>query len=130
MAGLYLDRRDLSDAARMLDDAHNHMIGEDNSLQLRKYAAERGELELALGHPESAEPTLRSAILKEELQARGAGAENVVYARENRELYAALAGVWLAEKRPAIEILALWERYRLRILGELVPACRQIIWTA
>ena len=33
----------------MLDDAHNHMIGEDNSLQLRNYAAERGELELALG---------------------------------------------------------------------------------
>lgn len=123
MAGLYLNRGDLSDATRMLDDAHNHMAGEDNSLQLRNYAAERGELALALGHPEAAEPALRSAILEEELQARGAGAENVVYARENRELYAVLAAVWLAEKRPAIDILALWERYRLRILGEIVPAC-------
>ena len=123
MAGLYLNRRDFGDAAHMLDDARDHMIGEDNSLQLRDYAAERGELELALGHPEAAEPALHSAILEEELQARGAGEENIVFARENRKLYAVLAAVWLAEKRPAIDILALWERYRLRILGEFVPAC-------
>jgi tetratricopeptide (TPR) repeat protein len=123
MADLYLNRRDLQDAARMLDSARNHMAGEDNSLQLRNYAAVRGELELALGHPESAESTLRAAILKEELLARGAGEENVVFARQNRELYAALAGVWVAENRPGDEILALWERYRLRILGEPVQAC-------
>ncbi|MFZ0743279.1 MAG: CHAT domain-containing protein [Terracidiphilus sp.] len=125
MSELYLDRRDLKDAGRMLDDANNHMIGEDNPLQLRRYATALGELELALGHPESAESTLRAAVLKEELQARGAGTENVVYAREDRELYAALAGVWLAQKRPGDEILALWERYRLRILGKPVPACRK-----
>ena len=123
MAQLYIRRGDLSGAAHMLDVAHTHMVGEDNSLQLRNYAGARGELELALGHPEAAESTLRAAILKEELLARGAGKENVVFARENRELYAALAGVWLAENRPGVEILALWERYRLRILGEPVAAC-------
>ncbi len=123
MAQLYLDRDDLPAAGRMLDAAHNHMMGEDNSLQLRNYAAARGELELALGHLEIAESTLRSAILKEELEARGAGVQNAVYARQNRELYGALAGVWLAEGRPGLDILALWERYRLRILGEPVPAC-------
>ncbi len=123
MAQLYLDRSDLPAAGRMLDAAHNHMMGEDNSLQLRNYAAARGELELALGHPEIAESTLRSAILKEELEARGAGVQNAVYARQNRQLYGALAGVWLAEVRPGLDILALWERYRLRILGEPVPAC-------
>jgi len=123
MAELYLERADLKSAAGMLDDAHNHMIGEDNSLQLRNYAAARGELELALGHPETAESTLRTAILKEELEAQGTGKENIVFARQNRELYAALAGVWLAEGRPGNEILALWERYRLRILGDTVSAC-------
>ena len=123
MGQLYLDRGDLPDAGRMLDAAHNHMVGEDNSLQLRNYAAARGELELALGHTESAESTLRAAILKEETEASGARDQNVVYARQNRQLYAALAGVWLAEGRPGLDILALWERYRLRILGEPVPGC-------
>ena len=123
LAQLYVRRGDLSDAAHMLDAAHNHMVGEDNSVQLRNYAAARGELELALGHPEAAESTLRAAILKEESEARGVGKENVVFARENRGLYAALAGVWVAENRPGDEILALWERYRLRILGEPVPIC-------
>ena len=123
MAQLYLDRNDLKAAGQMLDAAHNHMVGEDNSLQLRNYAAARGELELALGDSGTAESTLRAAILKEELEARGAGEANVAYARQNRELYAALTGVWLAQGRSGIDILALWERYRLRILGEPVPAC-------
>ena len=123
MAGLYLDRGDLADAAHLLEGAHNHMVGEDNPLQLRNYAVVRGELELALGHPETAESSLRAAILEEEREAPGAETENIVAARGDRELYAALAGVWVAEKRPGIDILALWERYRLRILGEPVPAC-------
>ena len=124
LAGLYLDRGDLTDAGRMLDDAHNHMEGEDNSLQLSKYAVLRGELELAQGHPATAESTLRQAILREEAEARGAGAGSTVYARQNRDLYAALAGVWLAQGRPGLDILALWERYRLRILGRPVPTCK------
>ncbi|MDE3188585.1 MAG: CHAT domain-containing protein, partial [Acidobacteriota bacterium] len=123
MAGLYLDRGDLANAAHMLDDAHNHMVGEDNSLQLRNYAVARGELELALGHAESAESTLHEAVLTEELQARGAGQQNITIARADRDLYAALAGVWLAQGRPGIDVLALWERYRLRILGLPVPTC-------
>ena len=123
IAGMYLDRGDLDSAAHMLDDAHSHMVGEDNSLQLRNYAVARGELETALGHPHKAESTLRAAILKEELEARGAGQQNIVNAHADRDLYAALAGVWLAEKRPGMDILALWERYRLRILGQPVPVC-------
>jgi tetratricopeptide (TPR) repeat protein len=123
MAGMYLGRGDLDSATQMLDDAHNHMVGEDNSLQLRNYAVVRGELELALGHPDTAESALRAAILKEELEARGAGQQNIIFARADRDLYAALSGVWLAQGRPGIDILALWERYRLRILGLPVPTC-------
>ncbi len=123
MAQFYIDRGDFSKAEIALDEAKRHMAGEDNPVQLRSYAAARGGLELALAHPEIAEATLRAAILKEELEAKGAGARNIVFARQDRELYATLAGLWLQEGRPGLEILALWERYRLRILGISVPAC-------
>jgi tetratricopeptide (TPR) repeat protein len=123
LADLYLDRRDSSAAAQQLDAAQEHLTGEDDWFQRANYATERGELELALGHPERAESTLRDAILTEELRAHGTGPTYVVSARQDRNLYAALAGVWLAENRPAVEILALWERYRFRILGKAVPAC-------
>jgi tetratricopeptide (TPR) repeat protein len=123
MANLYLERRDLADAEATLDSAKSHMAGEDDSLEKRAYAAARGELELEQGHPEAAERMVRDAILEEERQARKVGAANIIFAEQNRDLYAVLAGIWQAENRPSVEILALWERYRLRILGLPVPAC-------
>jgi len=123
MADVYLDRSDLADAARMLDLANEHMAGEDNSHHRRDYAVARGRLELALGHPEPAEPLLRNAILDEEHMAGNAGAESIVRAQQDRELYAVLAGVWLAQGRSSEQILSLWERYRLRILGNPPPVC-------
>lgn len=123
LADVYLDRRDLTAAARELDAAQNHLAGEDDWLQRANYAADRGELELALGHPENAESTLHNAILTEELRSRGAGPSSVVSAGRDRNLYAALAAVWLDQHRPPVEILALWERYRLRILGAMAPVC-------
>jgi tetratricopeptide (TPR) repeat protein len=122
MANLSLAHGDAPGAKTFLDDAVR-LIGRDDFVHLRAYAEVRGELDLASGHPGDAEATLREAIRKEELLGKGAGSKNIAYARENRELYAALAGVWQAEGRPGTEILALWERYRLRILGESVPAC-------
>jgi len=125
MANFYLARGALKPAEEALDGAHKRLIGDDDYVHRRSYAAARGQLELALGHPEAAESLLRDAILHEERQALNAGAGNVIFAQEDRDLYAALAAVWLANKRPALEVLALWERYRLRVLGEPVPACRQ-----
>jgi tetratricopeptide (TPR) repeat protein len=123
MANLYLERRDLADAEVTLDSARSHMAGQDDSLEKRAYAAARGELELEQGHPEAAERMVHDAILEEERQARKVGAANIIFAEQNRDLYAVLAGIWQAENRPGVEILALWERYRLRILGLPVPAC-------
>jgi hypothetical protein len=120
MANLYLEHRDLTEAGRMLDAAAGHMAGESNSDHSRKYAVARGQLELAEGHLERAEPLLRDALIEEE---REAGAEAVVRAQQDRELYAVLAGVWLAQGRSGADVLALWERYRLRILGKPVPIC-------
>jgi len=123
MADLYLDRSDLADSATMLDLANQHMAGEDNAYHRRDYAVARGRFELAQGHPETAEPLLRNAILDEERLAGEAGAESIVLAQQDRDLYAVLAGVWLAQGRPGQQILALWERYRLRILGNPAPSC-------
>ncbi len=123
MARLHLEQGDVKSAAKLLDAAHNHMVGEDNYFQLSRYAVARGELELAQGDSNTAESTLRAAILKEELEGKGVGRENITYARENRDLYSALAGIWMVQARPSLEILALWERYRLRVLGISVPTC-------
>ena len=124
MAELDVHRGDLPAAQKLLDDAGKQLPGQDNSFILRIYAMAKGELELALGHPETAETTLRSAILEDEREARGVGRENIISARQDRDLYATLAGIWLAEGRDGKDILSLWERYRLRILGKPVPACR------
>ncbi len=124
LAGFDLDHRAFADAANQLDAAHFHLAGSDNWIDRASYATERGELDLALGHPDQAESTLREAILIEERRALGAGPSSVVSARQDRDLYATLAGVWMAENRPGSEILALWERYRSRILGNAVPDCQ------
>jgi len=123
MAELYLSRAELRPAADMLDQAQNDMAGNDDSADRRAYAAARGQLELALGHPEAVEGMLREAILREEAQASRVGAGNILFAQQDRDLYAVLAGVWLAQNRSPEDVLALWERYRLRVLGDPVPVC-------
>jgi tetratricopeptide (TPR) repeat protein len=123
MSMLYLERHDQASAAKMLDAADWHMAGEDNSYHRRDYAQARGQLELAEGHPELAERKLREAILEEERLAGAGGADSIVVAQQDRGLYAVLAGVWLGQGRSGEEVLALWERYRLRILGEPAPVC-------
>jgi CHAT domain-containing protein len=123
MATVYLDQGNLAKARETLDSAWEHMAGSRTGLYLRNYAAARGQLALAESHPEAAEPLLREALLAQE-QAAGAGSpEGIVQAQQNRDLYAMLAGVWLAQGRSGAQILALWERYRLRVLGIPVPAC-------
>jgi tetratricopeptide (TPR) repeat protein len=123
MASLYLDRGDLANAAKMLQTAHGDMEGENNSYHRREYALAHGRLELAQGHPETAESLLRAALIEEERLAARGGTENITQAEQDRDMYAVLAGVWLAQGRPAEQVLALWERYRLRILGKRVSSC-------
>ena len=123
LARVYLSRRDLTAAATMLEQARIHMKGEHNSLHQRYYAAAKGELELTLGHPETVEPLLREALLEQERMGGTPGADEIARAQQNRELYAILAGVWLAQGRSGEDVLALWERYRLRILGDPPPPC-------
>jgi len=123
MAQTYLERGDLSAAAETLKRVQARLPGQHNTLYERRYAAQSGQLELILGHPEASEPVLRSALFDEEKIAGTLGPTAIARAEDDRSLYAVLAGVWLAQGRSGEDILALWERYRLRILGIPVPIC-------
>jgi CHAT domain-containing protein len=123
LANVYLERREPDEAGKLLDSAYVHMAGERNAVYLRNYAVARGQLALEQGHPEAAEPLLRNALLEQERLGSSGGAESIVHAQQNRDLYAVLAAIWLAEGRSGVQVLALWERYRLRILGVPVAAC-------
>ncbi len=125
LANLYLSRDDLGSAANLLQRAQAGLVGLDDKEEMALYAAARGQLLLASGKPEAAEPLLRDAILTEEDRGRRVGAGNMIFARQDRVLYATLVATWLALDRPGTSILALWERYRLRILGQPVPLCPQ-----
>jgi CHAT domain-containing protein len=123
LANAYLERQEPDQAGTLLDAAYGHMTGERNAVYLRDYAVARGQWALEQGHPETAEPLLRDALLEQERLGGKGGAESIVHAQQNRGLYAVLAGVWLAQGRSGEQVLALWERYRLRILGIAPAAC-------
>jgi tetratricopeptide (TPR) repeat protein len=123
MSQTYLERGDLSAAAETLDRVHARMQGQHNTYFERLYAAQRGQLELTLGHPEQVEQILREALFDEEKIAGTLGSATISRAEDDRPLYAVLAGVWQAQGRSGEDILALWERYRMRILGISVPIC-------
>jgi CHAT domain-containing protein len=123
LASVYLERREANEAAELLDAAEEHMAGERNAVRLRNYAVARGQLALEQGHGQAAEAGLRDALVEQERLGGKGGAEAIAQAEQNRDLYAVLAGVWLAENKPGAKVLALWERYRLRVLGIRVAAC-------
>jgi len=123
LADVYLERGQPGEAGKLLDSAFGHMAGEKNSVYLRNYAVARGQLALEQGHPETAEPVLRKALLEQERLSGKGGPGTIAQAQQNRDLYAVLVGVWLAEGRSGEQALGLWERYRLRILGVPVAAC-------
>jgi len=123
MAQTYLDRGDLSATLETLNRVHARMQDQHNTLFDREYAAQRGQLDLTLGHPEQVEKILRDALFDEEKIAGNLGAATIARAQDDRPLYAVLAGVWLAQGRSGEDILALWERYRMRVLGIPVPIC-------
>lgn len=123
LANLYITRGDLSAASKLLGSAKAHMAGLDDESEAAALAAAEGQLDLALGDPGKAEPSLRQAILHAESSGERHLVPDIPFARENRKLYATMAGIWLAQGKSGIAILALWERYRLRILGKPVPSC-------
>jgi CHAT domain-containing protein len=123
LAQTYLERGDFRMAGEVLDRVEARLPGQHNTLFARRYAALRGQLELTLGHPEAVEQILRSALFDEEKIAGSLGPTTIARAQDDRVLYAVLAGVWQMQGRSGEDILALWERYRMRVLGIPMPVC-------
>ncbi len=101
MASLYLDHGDLTGAAKMLDAAYDHLKDEKNTFHSRDYALGRGRLELALGHPGNAESPAEPGPPRRRTSHHWRRSQKHILAQQDRDLYAVLAGVWLARAAPA-----------------------------
>jgi CHAT domain-containing protein/tetratricopeptide (TPR) repeat protein len=119
----YTAHRDFSQAKKILDEYfrlhRDYLLGYIR----RKSGVAEGEFELASGQPGMGEKLLHDAIVEEEQDARSGDAQYITWAHQQRDSYATETGLWLAHGRPAVDALALWERYRLRILDLPAQHC-------
>jgi len=114
-----LERGDLEEAEHHLNKAASRLGHYSDSWGVRTYAATRGQLQIARGRVDEAAQTLEAEIRSSEGRNvsgsdRATAAE---YAQLDHDLYAELAAVWLTQGRPSENVLALWERFRMRSRG-------------
>lgn len=125
LASLLLQRNDLRNAQIYLQRARSHMTNFSEPWGLRKFASTSGQLKLELGDYGEAAKDLEAQILRSE--GRNSGTESRVarseFAEGDHDLYAELAAAWLAEGRPGEEVLALWERFRMRSRDLPISSC-------
>ena len=127
LASFYLDRRDLAAAAQQLDAGG--AIGSEQTGCTRRNTQPSAEIELAFG----TRIARRADSARSHPDRRAAGARYGAAAdlgAAGQRLYAALAGVCWQKTDGGNEILALWERYRLRILGRPVPVAQTAVSNA
>jgi CHAT domain-containing protein len=125
LARLMLERGDLAGAQRYLDQTTSKLANDSDTWALRAYASSRGQLNLARGELDQAAITLESDIRASEgRNVRGGDqATTAEYAQQDHDLYAELAATWLAQGRKPENVLALWERFRLRSRGLPITQC-------
>ncbi|MFC5861377.1 CHAT domain-containing protein [Acidicapsa dinghuensis] len=122
-----LERRDLADAQAYLQHAAFSMTNAkiDERWVLHGLATTGGQLKLEQGDFKEAARYLETEILRSE--GRSVNGESLAFrsefAEEDHDLYAELAATWLAEGRPADEVLALWERFRMRSRNLPIASC-------
>jgi len=125
LASTMLQSGDLSGANRYLHQASESLMQTSDIYLTRQDAMNRGQLALALGHPDQAATLLESAIRMSEgsdvrRSDRATGAE---FGELDHDAYAELAASWLALGRSGARVLALWERFRLRSRGMPITQC-------
>jgi CHAT domain-containing protein len=125
LARLMLERSDLTGAQRYLDQTTSRFASDSDTWALRAYASSRGQLDLAQGKLDQAANTLESDIRAGEGRNVRSGdqATAAEYAQQDHDLYAELAATWLAQGRKPEDVLALWERFRLRAHGLPITQC-------
>lgn len=119
LAEAYLASNDMKAAKQALQDktANGYGVG-DRDLELR-YTAVEGHLSLLEGRNQDAEEALTHAVAMTELGYREITSlqERMDWIEKARDVYAALALTWLREGKDPLDVLALWERYRLLSSG-------------
>ncbi|HTJ30737.1 MAG TPA: CHAT domain-containing protein, partial [Acidobacteriaceae bacterium] len=120
IAEALLERGETAEARRCLQAALA-LRGNSDTWMLSKSASVTGQLQLEQNNYVEAEQVLKTEILRQEGKSAdqsspaGAGAvQNWGIAEQDHDLYGELAAVWLAQGRPGEDVLALWERFRLR----------------
>jgi hypothetical protein len=126
MVSAMLEAGDLSSTQRYLNKAAKPLMHTSDTYLERMDAMNRGQLELALGHPDRSQSLLETAIrLSEGSDVRRADtATSAEFGAEDHDAYAELAASWLAQGRSAESVVALWERFRLRSRGLPIAQCR------
>ncbi len=126
LASTMLERADLTRASFYLDQASKSLGNYSDIWGLRTYTSVLGQLDLMRNDLDRAATALEAQIRRSEGIATSQGdpttsAENAL---QDHDLYAELAATWLAQHRPPENVLALWERFRLRSHGIPITACR------
>jgi CHAT domain-containing protein len=126
LSRLMLERGDLAGAQQYLEQVRGNLANDSDTWALRAYASSRGQLDLARGELDQAAITLESDIRASEGRNVRSGdqATEAEYAQQDHDLYAELAATWLAQGRKPENVLALWERFRLRSRGLPITQCR------
>ena len=125
LARLMLERGDGPGAARVLNIAQKVMPQISDLWIKRRYTTALGQLQLAGGNNEAAARTLGDEIADSEGESRHVHDKKdpEVFTEQDHDLYGELVATWLAEGRPAEEVLGLWERFRLRNRSLPRPNC-------
>jgi tetratricopeptide (TPR) repeat protein len=125
MAESLLERGDLAQASNLLGSLSPALLRSSDAELLRTVTATQSQLDLAEGHYDRAAVSLEVEIRRSEGQLSRQKSQVSVaeFALRERDIYAELAAVWLAQGRSPAAILALWERFRLRMLGLPIRSC-------
>jgi len=125
LASAMLERGDLSGASRYLDVGSAYFGNSSDLFLERRLAMNRGQLELAKGHPDVSTSALESAIRLSEGSdiRRDDPLTSAEFGEGDHDAYAELAASWLALGRSPESVLALWERFRLRSRGLPITQC-------
>lgn len=125
MAEALLERGDPKAASQYIAVADPSRKGDTDSWLLTLYAGVAGQFELEQRHLQAAERVLEKEIHEREGKdtPRNDATSAEEFARQDHDLYGELAAAWLEDGRPVEDVLALWERFRLRSLGLPIHSC-------
>jgi CHAT domain-containing protein len=125
MAEALLERGDPKEAYRYLAVANPLRDSDTDAWVLSFYAGVAGQFELEQHHLQEAERVLEKEI--HEREGKNPRPNDAVsaeeFAKQDHDLYGELAAAWLEDGRPVEDVLALWERFRLRSLGLPIHSC-------